>query len=546
LVSKEAAAKTGCNRLLTVIAQLSQTLTLLDFIDLHTPVPLKVQVAACCLAPAISILEHTLDIDSPYKKPIRWLYNNFGELAQVAVGIHALALLRLGFYTYGAVSLTFLAWGLLEKHHCLPLVARRVYEATIPWLSSLSLLFNGMALYKFVAAIELVDLAYPKVTALWARLFPKPKEVLPSLTYAQFEAIRAERCDFKVSRSHIEIEAFPQTAKRDFNKILRAWDAIDWSHSDSNLQRAVEADARWERSEAFIEYRKANGQEEGLQIMMAYAKKQLEALVKNIRDHTIKTGQPLNYAPLENYLGVIAEQLAHHDLDKRRQLLLQLALQGGQYCGPGIFTQLLQVATASLDATKALPFKNRVLIILQQERFEIVQAYHSLLEEMHLPAGKIAGGTADVHGMNYMVRLIAEDFHLPNTGASADEMIPLSFLDKWIFWKLLGINPECLWKNTEIRTPFSLRSPTNTIAGYTPERILQAIYFSKAKLPILTNDDFVAWARVWIEKRETGATEDQKANFLDSLEAGEFHQGTDIGNTLILATLVDTGILQIA
>jgi hypothetical protein len=312
-----------------------------------------------------------------------------------------------------------------------------------------------------------------------------------------------------------------------------------------NNQREVEADPHWQRSEDSTSYRPAPDRDK-LGIMRTYAKKQLETLVNNIQHKRIQIGQPLDYAPLENYLGIIAEQLPHLNPNKQQTLLLKLALKGRKDYGPDIFTELMEVATDTLFATPTFPFQNRVLLLLQQERFKIVQAYHRVLQQLNI-FSKLIGSTESTQAMNHTTRLIAEGFHLPHARAFRDEIPTPLFFERWFYRTFIGISSKSLWETLTLPA-LSEENEDETIEGYTLKRILDKVRHSRTT-GLLSDDYLVSWAQAWIQKTETRATEVQKeafTTFLDQRSAGDVEQETAIINFLTQAALVDMGILQFA
>ena len=348
---------------------------------------------------------------------------------------------------------------------------------------------------------------------------------------------------FEVDRSHAKIAPFPTVKHLNFAPLNELCDSFNWNEPDTVilLEAKLKNDARWMGSELYNKSKLASRKEE-IQLKIEYAKANFKKMVGDIENESIETGEPLNYGVLKNYLGFIAEKLPHAPKQQKTQILLQLAVEGGDYCGPGIYYQLETAATALLrcdtkvygsEERPRLPLKQRILLILQQERMNIMSAYHFLMAKQGFMV--IRGKKNDIHSINYNINWLGDGFYLPDQGASNDRTAITSIVDKITWQFFYKLKPEDLWQNrTFLRTD---------IIGYTPVRVTDAI-MHEIGIPLIPANDIRTWAREWIEKKNLA--EEQKGNFLEMLQDGEsFEKNLKFQLKFIEAMLVDMGILKI-
>lgn len=492
-------------------------------------------------------------------KCVRGIYNHIGSLCQVASAVTAIALFRLGHRVYAVTSLTVLGLGYLERNYRLFLKVRRITSVIACGISLIGVTLRGERWIRVLTALEIGG----GVSHLFAsknRISYEQVAHSSHLTYAQFENIWSGRTTkFEVNREHVNIEAFPVVRELNFEPILTLGDTFDWQEEAifSQLEKELEADARW-KSSADYEQLKTLSLEGQKTLKITYVKNHLYHLVNSIKNECIKTGEVLDYGILKNYLGYIAQELPSASKDLQTQALLELAIGGGDYCGPGVYAQLEVIATALLmnhsltrsegEERARLPLKRRLLLILQQERLKVVMAFHLVISKLNPFVSLSLDGEEKVHSFNRTVNLLAyDDFGLPDQGARHDGAAVIDFFEKKLMTHLIGIYPEDLWKTgdipcLEIDEKGNRKLGKKYMQGYDAERITKSIQ-EQIGIPLIPKAEIYAWANNWIGHVE--ATEKQKKKFIDFLIAGKFEtKNLKFQTIFVQAMLVDMGILS--
>jgi len=496
------------------------------------------------------------------RKGIVWLNQNLGSFYQVTSLVTNVALLYLGHHAYAIPSLTILSIGYLNRRNCLNQTFRKIYLTVTPYIATIGVIFSESYLEKVITVINLTD-------SILRWQFPKKimkpyDEVqhLHHLTYGQFEQVfttnpvSPRKVDIEINRDHIWVAPFPVVKNIDFKPLEELVESFNWSNNEvfSFLEKALEQDARWPGSDEFLLSLEAS-ESEVKSLKIQYAKRKIYILIKSIREEQIETKAPLNYGMLRNYLAYIAEKLPGTDFDQKKQLLIRLALEGGDYCGPGIYQQLEKIAVALCynKADSRLPLKQRLLLILQQERLRIMEGFHEQVFPSIHPYFHhlLFGGTKDVHAFEFTVQAFGFDFGLPNQGPEGNMIGEVSYLDKYIYRQFSSLPADFLWTelafNRLIETSFVNRTKTvkpDNFIGYTQDRIKKTIK-DEIGSPLIPKTDIYHWAQEWIN--QTSATEEQKESFLDKLQDGVSFENfkSNFEYSFIQAMLVDMGVFKI-
>lgn len=516
------AAKQGCNLRLVAVTQFIQTILFLEQVDLVNQITGRRALSGrtrtlLFVTPVVirSISGVFGKSDNYLVKSIKWLNNVIDPIFHIASVVTTIALLTLGSSTYAAGAL--IAFGIyqLEKRHLLNLKVREIYRNIITPLCLFRELFMPNLLTRGLCAIQLIDEGIKFCTKKESIPFDN---TISHLSFKQFEII--QRSQLSVNREHIHINPFPTSKDRQFSALDNLCDRFAWE-KDENLSPLVselEKDARWPLSE--------EAKKKGSQIQ--YLKRQLKHLTSSIRNECIETGEPLHYGVLKNYLGFISENLPLVSKEQQRILLMQLALSGGDYCGPGVYSQLESVAAALMNLKgKRLPLKQRILFLLQQERLQIMTGFHQVIASKGIYAAY--GDMNDPHILNRTIQTL-DNFGLPDQGGAQDEIAEIDYFNKHILRYFTGVYPEHLWTGT------------HECRGYDAARIVGVIQSQMGLL--ISNQEIYDWATEWIEHATN--KESEKNTFLEHLMDGEtFERNLRFRDSFIQAMLFDMGILTL-
>lgn len=517
----------------------------------------------------------------PLKRSLGSLHNNAGSLYQIASLVTSLALLKLGCQAYAITSIFALCMGYLIRHNYVPVSVNNFYMRIATPIVNLGAILSNDRLLQSLTILNLMGDAIEAWSAIKMRPYDQVKHV-SHLTYKQLEQIFEGKASLKVNRSHISTIPFPKAKSLDFDPLKKF--LVDWNKQENFevLKEAVLNDARFYSSPEYDkipeEYQNIlnelndekqkkslkgiyssqqnqfntyiNGNKD---LIIKYAKNQINFLINDIENESIETNTRINYKVLKNYLGIIVEKLPHATSNQQTLMLARLATEGGGYCGPGVVQQLEKIAvqllqqTVNCDKLDRLPLKQRLLIILQQDRLRIVEGLHDdILPALNPLIQHAHGGKRQVHAFNVTAQVFASNFGLPDLDLNHDLNAPIDSFDKFLYQKYhYKLNPDVLWINS-VHT-----YKRKELYGYTKNRILSTLLTEVNTGNMIVNADIYAWANKWLEQVE--ATHKEKKSFAKALQSLVDFKGKNITNDqfkihpcLFQAMLVDMGILEIA
>lgn len=502
-----------------------------------------------------------------------WTNHHIGSLYQVAAIATHIAFLYLGCQVYAYTSLAVLSLGYLERRNYLPTRVREVYIKMAPVISTVgSLLYSSSYFIRAMTVLNLVgwagDILNNKM--LNKKIPYHLMKPISSLNYEQFGQIMEGSAKVEINCAHVNIEPFPVVSDcQTFCSLKQLIQDFDWRKPEflTLLEKELNKDARWRGSSEYGQIRSAKNQGTPLSaneiqnLKIAYAQAKIDGLINDVEKETIQTGSPLNYKVIKNYLGYISQELPHASCEQQDQLITRLAVDGGDYCGPGIYVVLESIAFSLLsqslnhkslspmndDQKARLPLLQRILLILQQERLRIVEAFHVYIIPTVDPIGNGVwdGKRGDVHAFNRTIKLFAWDFGVPDQGADQDLTFKPSIMERY-FYRYAGLTTvefDFLWKKGYYRGA--------RFEGYTVDRIMGVLGVPGAGgigSSLIPTQDIFKWAQDWINK--VAINSDQagsiRETFLENLVDGTTYESNgQFKQNFICAMLVDMGILTI-
>lgn len=449
------------------------------------------------------------------------LQPHLGTIFQLASVVNGFVLLYLGQIVYATTLLTLLTFGCLARHHCIPLPILSAYSSISPWITNLSLLICGSWFLKLQAVCELIAsislLLFQKKRVPYAQA----SQVSHMSNVAAFDEIYKEKVQLEVDRSHIWIEALPYCDPIEISSFTSFCANYQWEQE--RLRDAIDKDeARKEQT---------NGQD-----LVRYAQDSLKKLIKSIEEESIQTTDVMNYSLLKRFLACVAVFLPKASKDMQQEILLKLAFDGGNFCGAGIYKQLGDAVATLVSQQADLPLYQKILFILELERLRVVEAFHMAIGIINPGIHLMSGGQEDIHSMNQTIVMLANDFGLPDLGASQDPTTVTSMMDTTWQKCITGIYSEDLWQGLQNSRRGIFIQP---IEGYTVDRIFNTI-FAYVGTFLISNDEVFEWARNWVKKDPSN-----KEAFEERIMSGEFMNGLKLKDLFIKAMLVDMGILNI-
>jgi hypothetical protein len=450
-----------------------------------------------------------------------FLQDHLGDLCQIVSLVGAVALIVFGNIAVGAASLTFIVLGGLDRYGLFPEKVSYLFrKATIPLMIVSSLLTGGVV-EKLFAVISLTAIGYEQYTK-WknrdvvqdfenrethlkqeqeAFMRAHPELIAQSGAAAVVhsglltpETLQQILDGYALQVNPLHLKAAINIKAADTTKLdmlLTQFDAVEWYNENmQGLRTKLLEDDR---------FRQLNGvstiddlQAKGIRdpALVVYARKQLEHYINQIKARHIDAGAIHEYDRLENYLKVVIDQLALlEDPRDRASYIARLAVEGGQYCGPGRFHAVEEVWAMLVWKKKDVPLGTKILFHLQDARTEKVR------EEYQEVAGYFVAGdwrfrllnylvnVTDLHTYNQVINLYGEDFGIRKGAADNDELAVIQPLQRLAVQRLV----------TRLREAFFYFYDVNYIVGKIQETL------GDKRLPKL---DVYAWWDHWMLKQD--------------------------------------------
>ncbi len=526
----EDSVRQGQNHALTGVHQAAQSWEILDQVERvlkaasYTPLGIPVR---CVLAASPLLLAYAAA--NQWGGPNLYLiYDHIGTLCHVASLASSVALVYFGQIAFGAVSLTLIGIGFLDRNGILPPDIRRVVHiTTYPLLLVTGLIVGGPFTKIFVISnfATMIFQAAISPQAPAETIAPQTTGVnLNQLNDLTFQPLDSNPL-------HLRYSPLPPIPDVNIQTLNALCNAIDW-RADSHqraLQSKLGRDARW------------RDRYQGQMAPDVYLKRQLRAIVDSVQNRTILEGEPVNYDELHNYLKIIADRLPGLDEFSRADILLKIAIDGGEYCGPGKFNAVSDSYLSVLsEGSSDLPLEKKILIHLQQQRIRIMQNLYAEFEGATRINQALAGvmDHLDLHNYNIFLNLFCSEFGLPNQGAAEDAAA--------------HVDPVLLAAASQVNIRGYFQE--NYTSGFISSSVQEAIGTPALPLP-----EIYEWWRTWVGRQNI--PEAEKEILLEELSRGElagepventdYHwtgealvSRTSVSKHLIKAMLLEMGILK--
>lgn len=418
------------------------------------------------------------------------IYDHIGTVCQIASLVTSVTLIIFGSTAYGVASITLIGIGFLDRNGIFsPEVRSVIHMTTYPIFLVTGLLVGGPFTQLLVAA-NLVTMA---ANAFWGA--PAVPETIPPQRVATDldQLILTQYQNLTPDPLHLRYNTVPPVPNVNIGELNTLCAAIDWNEGSN--QRAL--NAKLARDPRFRD------RFQGRVAPDVYMRDQLRALVHSVQNRTILAGEPVNYTDMHNYLKIITAHLPRLDERSRADILLKLAIDGGEYCGPGKFNTVSDAFLSVLSAAATpLPLETKVLTHLQLQRIRIFQNLYNQIAEAS-PINRAAAGLVDnldLHAYNMSVNLFGREFGLPNQGAAEDTAA--------------HVDPVMLAAVSRLglREHFFRTYNTNFIV----QSLQEAIGTPSLPLPIIYE-----WWQGWIER--LNVSEAEKARLREELPLGELN-----------------------
>ncbi|MFI5334862.1 MAG: hypothetical protein ACHQT8_06870 [Chlamydiales bacterium] len=477
-------------------------------------------------------------IEDPVLRTVAiFLQDQLGNLCHIVSLVSSVALVYFGQTIFGATSIAVLAIGFLDRQKILPEGVRQLVHAYSPPLLFFTGVFYGDLISKIFSSIDAISYVIG-VYFEWRDAQVQIPPVPPSQLHLQ---------DFLLNQPALELNRdyvlWPTHALRvpDINlrNFIDTFDAIPWSLNNLfAMRRKLASDQRFAMrcgDPAAMTDRE----------LVRIAREQLVLCVDAVINRRIAAGEPRRYERLVEYLKVIAHSLPREAEVSRIDTLMTLAIEAGEYCGPGIYDVAEEEYAARVGANEFFTNRVKILTCLQTERNRVMQGLYVQATALHQrPAvlgeesfvtnyGRILDWQ-DRHNIHLFLNLFGSELGLRKAGADNDEMAIADPLIKLIISHYFG---------EEIKGLFWRAHQTANAIQAVSEAIGTSV------LPRETIDN---WWQEWIERQEIpdAAKEELRNEFNDPMNPrrlyGENLEANGrVQERFVRAMLLDMGVLRI-
>lgn len=388
----------------------------------------------CCITPlVIALLKGSSWMPEGGKRVLQFVQDHLTNLCQVANVASCVALIILGHPFFAVPSLLVLGIGFCDRQGWLPLSARHMLHRYMQPALILSGILAGSVLDRIFTVFSLVlwgIQAYQVSQKKQAPTF----QFQQNLTVEKAERFLRGELAVKVNPLHLSHKLIPRVPDIDLQALIRSYDQIEnWPKHIGVLRKKMRNDPRF-----VADYGTPDGKTD--EEIIALARHALVEFERTIRERRVLQGEPADYQTMENYLKVIAHfiQTTDREID-RVDALFRLAIEGGEYCGPGKFEVIESVYAQVIGRDPETLFLDKLSLCLQDERHRWIQDFY-YTSYVRNPIGSVLGRLIDwqdIHSYNLFINLYGDEFGLRKVGAENDDTAIVDPLFQWVISKTL-------------------------------------------------------------------------------------------------------------
>lgn len=429
----ENSVRAGENNYLTAILQICQGSKALDFADkagaaAGLPFFSWVGKSLIYLTPVLlAAVKNTTMVPEKIRPVVTFLQHHLGTLYQIAAAVSSLSLLFFGQTFFAISSLSILGIGVMDRNGWLPLTVRQfLHRYSQPLLVVTGLVSGGLLDRTFAA---LSALSWCANTYLSHKNHLREGFALQeNLTPQKVTDFLGGRLNVKVNPRFIHYNPFPPIPNIDIQFFIEKFDQINWEKHLPALRRKLRDDARFIAQHGTPDLKTD-------QEIIDITRHTLETCIKAVKERRILEGEPVDYEKLHNYLKLIAKHLeGQNDEIIGTDMIFRVAVEGGEYCGPGKFEMAESVYAQTIGDHPDIPFRDKIVYCLQDERNLWMQTFYSIAFTQSAAVSLAAEviDWQDVHNYNLFVNLYGDEFGLRKAGADNDDTALIDPLIKWV------------------------------------------------------------------------------------------------------------------
>lgn len=534
--ANEGALVAGRHHVMTAITQMIQWNLTVDQIKLclqtaNIPHSLKILEVANYIVPiSISYLASKQIKLLHISKAANFIQENLGSLCVITTTVSTVALLALGHTVLATTTLTYLTIGYLDRHNFLPESAHKALVIADFIIGNITGLYFGGNFIRLFCTVNLVC----KVAEKYFKSSSVSQEILATqkdekdknqeaengekISLRELTTLGLGYCQQNIKIDHIHKKVQPKLDPSiTLDVLIDLADKIDWSNHESLIEGALEDDERWQESGSL-----------GKLTKVEFFKQNLMCFLEKIKNRNILQGKPHSYDILEKYCLYITKVLKE-DNQLQALILISLGIQGGEYCGAGIFEIVESTYVNLCCQSKALSLEERIFISLQQERIRVWQQiyyYFWTKNPLFQFLGRLINPLA-IHNVNQFKNLTnaGDNYGIPNEGALNDDIAIIDPVNYSLNAQFRHITNEAFWKGKtfpqsyiKIEKPkehawrlwkwFQYHSDPVEITSYNSKAIVYHLMDTIGS-SVIPKKEIYQWWSQWID-RQTQLSQDER------------------------------------
>lgn len=532
---EENSVKAGENDYLTAICQITQGLKALDFAGKvlnatgQKPFSWAGYSVVYLTSSLLSFLKSKNLVPENFHPALRFCRNHLSSFYQLTSIVSAIALLFFGQTIFACSSLFILSIGIMDQNGWLSLPYRHfLHQYSSPLLIATGLVTGGTFDRIFILLTMISWCANIHLSR--QTFYDKKTRPQGNLTLQNMRDFFKGQLKVKINPKYIHYQSIPQVPNIDIQILVNLFDQIDWKNHLIPLRKKLKHDVR------FIERHK-NPDLKTDQEIIDITKHSLQTFISQVKERKILQGEPADYEKLHTYLKIITQYIENqNDEITKTDILLRLAVEGGEYCGPGKFevaeSVYADIRYQKTDTKDKDALTDKIYYCLQDERKLWMENFYSKICIQSATLSWLGNiiDWHDIHNYNFFMNLYGNEFGLMKAAADNDETAIIGSLTKGIVSLTLGKSiQKAFWNDHTL---------------YHHEKTL-IDSIGTAKLPKPEVYDF--WKN-WIEKQEI--TDTEKDNLIEELEEARLldqpiEENGKMNPDFIDLILLDMGILEI-
>lgn len=565
----EDSVRAGRSATLIAVTQFSQVSQAMQYIDralkaIGSALPNFGVHTAFYLAPPLLAFAATYGIENEtLRNAVLFAQEHLGTLCQIAATVSSVAIACFGDIYFGVASCVVLGLGFLDRLGLLPTEVRQImHECTFP-LSVGAGLFFGSVFARIFAAVNLalygfqwyITPAAPQAAPQAAVALAPSASSIPEhgLNAAQLEDILLNGVqDVSINKDYVAISTLPPIPDVDITQLVTKLNAVThWDRHVGMLRTKLKSDARFMQLHG-------NPDSKSDEMIVKYVKDSFNAFITSIVERRVLAGEPRDYERLHNYLRIITRGInQERDEVSKVDMLVRLAVEGGEYCGPGKFEVTESIYAAMTEGGTEISLRIKVLNALQSDRNAKMQGMYSevmkimqegadlqipphfgIFDRIILTLGsgyfklyRFLFDLQDVHYYNAFLNFYGHEFGLRKAGADNDSLaVRQPAMQLAIDYTAMSLFRDFFWQSHNMQSTVKLIQDS----------------IGTARMP---KPEIYEWWRQWIERQDIEAS--AKNALRDEFEGFQTIYGRRLENyehkikdEFVLAMLFDMGVFH--